>query len=74
MRMHRRLGPGVLESIYDECLRYELTKANIQFQHQAPLATRYGTVPLNGLYIADMIVANQAAFGLKSVEHILPAS
>jgi hypothetical protein len=29
---------------------------------------------LNGLYIADMIVANQAAFGLKSVEHILPAS
>ena len=55
MHVHRQLGPGLLESIYEECLRYELTKANIPYQHRVPLPVRYGNVQLQGLFIADII-------------------
>ena len=41
MRVHRRLGPGLLESVYGKCLCYELARAEIQFQRQVPLVVRY---------------------------------
>lgn len=67
-----RLGPGLLQSIYEECLRYALTNATIAFQHQVPLRVRYGDVVLQSMYIADVIVANQVVLELKAVEHMLP--
>lgn len=72
MRVHRRLGPGLLESIYTECLRYELTKSSIPFQHQVSIPVHYDNIPLQGLYVADIIVADQVILELKAVEHILP--
>ncbi len=72
MRVHRHLGPGLLESIYEKCLCYELTRAELQFQHQVPLPVHYDDAVLDTGYIADIIVANQVILELKAVERILP--
>jgi GxxExxY protein len=71
MRMHCHLGPGLLESIYEACLRHELEKAAIPFQRQAPLPVIYDDVHLDGAYVADVIVAEQVILEIKSVERIL---
>ncbi|HSZ91761.1 MAG TPA: GxxExxY protein [Acetobacteraceae bacterium] len=72
MRVHRHLGPGLLESIYEKCLCYELTRAELQFQRQVPLPVHYDDAVLDTGYIADIIVANQVILELKAVERILP--
>ncbi len=72
MRVHRRLGPGLLESVYEKCLCHELTRAGVPFQRQVALPVTYDDVQLDGAYIADIIVDNQVILELKSVENILP--
>ena len=72
MQVHRHLGPGLLESIYEACLCHELEKAAIPLQRQAPLPVIYDDVHLDGAYIADVIVAEQVILEIKSVEPILP--
>lgn len=72
MRVHRHLGPGLLESIYEKCLCHELARAEIPFQRQASLPVTYDDVELDGAYLADVIVDKQVILELKSVEHILP--
>jgi GxxExxY protein len=72
MRVHRRLGPGLLESIYEDCLCHELEQASIPFQRQVPLAVVYDNIRLGCGYVADVIVAQQVVLELKSVERLLP--
>jgi GxxExxY protein len=72
MRVHRRLGPGLLESVYEKCLCHELQSAEVPFRRQVPLRVRYDDVQLDCGYIADIIVDNQVLLELKSVERILP--
>jgi GxxExxY protein len=72
MRVHRRLGPGLLESVYEKCLCYELTRAEMLFQRQVPLPVHYDDVLLDTGYIADIIVGNQVILELKAVERLLP--
>jgi GxxExxY protein len=72
MRVHRRLGPGLLESIYEACLCHELGKEAIPFRCQAPLPVIYDEVCLDRACIADVIVAEQVILEIKSVEKILP--
>ena len=72
IRVHYRLGPGLLESIYETCLCHELGKAAIPFQRQAPLPIVYDDVRLDCAYVADVIVAEQVILEIKSVEQILP--
>ncbi len=72
MRVHRELGPGLLESVYHKCLCYELADAGIQFRSKVPLPVHYRDTRLEGGYIADVIVADQVILELKSVEHLLP--
>jgi len=72
MQVHRQLGPGLLESVYEKCLCYELTQAAIPFQRQAPLAVHYGDVLLESGCVADIIVDNQVVLELKAVERMLP--
>jgi GxxExxY protein len=72
MRVHRRLGPGLLESIYEKCLCYELARAEMPFRRQVPLPVHYDDAILETGYIADIIVDNQVILELKAVEHILP--
>jgi GxxExxY protein len=72
IRVHYRLGPGLLESIYEACLCHELEKAVIPFRRQAALPIVYDDVRLDCAYVADVIVAEQVILEIKSVEQILP--
>ena len=70
--MHRKLGPGLLESVYDACLCWELEHDNLAFQRQVPLPVIYEGVNLTCGYYADIIVDQSVIVELKSVERILP--
>jgi hypothetical protein len=56
IRVHRRLGPGLLESIYEECLCWELRHSGIAHMRQVLLAVTYEDMRLGGAYRADIIV------------------
>jgi GxxExxY protein len=72
MHVHRRLGPGLLESAYQTCLGMELTKAGIPFQSRMPLLIYYDGDPVSCGYVADIVVDDQVILELKSVERVLP--
>jgi GxxExxY protein len=70
MRVHARLGPGLLESVYHRCLGHELTQAEIPFVQQVRLPIRYGDIELEAGYFADIIVQNEVILELKAVEQL----
>ena len=72
MRVHTRLGPGLLEQAYKHCLRHELDLASIPCQSEADIPVNYDGTRLDCGYRADLIVANQVILELKSVERIAP--
>jgi len=72
IEVHRALGPGLLESAYEECLCYELHWRGVGFQRQVPLPVSYKGVNLDCGYRADVIVGDAVVLELKCVEHILP--
>lgn len=72
IKVHRKLGPGVLEAVYHHCLCWELQHASLEFQREVPLAVIYEDIRLNQAYFADIIVAQTVLLELKSVERILP--
>jgi GxxExxY protein len=72
MRVHRRLGPGLLESVYQKCLCHEFDKAGIAFRSQVSLPVLYDDVLIDWGYTADIIVDGQVILELKAVERTLP--
>src|SRR5271157_9077 len=72
IKVHRTLGPGLLETIYNHCLCWELQHTGLEFQREVPLAIIYEDLRLNGGYSADIIVERTVLLELKSVERILP--
>jgi GxxExxY protein len=72
IEVHRHLGPGLLESAYDECLDREMTIRGIPFERQYPLPVEYKGIRLDCGYRLDYLVANQVVLELKSVETVLP--
>jgi GxxExxY protein len=72
MRVHRRLGPGLFESVYHRCLCHELSRADIAFDEQVCLPIRYGDVEIESGYRADIIVSHEVILELKSVEQLTP--
>ncbi|MDQ7066140.1 MAG: GxxExxY protein [candidate division KSB1 bacterium] len=72
IEVHRHLGPGLLESAYEECLCYELSKLNIKFQRQIPLPVKYKTVQLDCGYRLDLLVEKLVIVESKSVQEIDP--
>ena len=72
IEVHRTLGPGLLESAYEECLCHELHLRDIPFQRQVPLPVKYKNVSLDCGYRIDLIVKDAIILELKSIEHILP--
>jgi len=72
VEIHRNLGPGLLESAYEECLCYELSKAGIQFERQKPVSVKYKEVNLDCGFRIDVLVDQQLIVELKSVEKVLP--
>ena len=72
IKVHRTLGPGLLEAVYSHCLCWELRHANLDFQREVPLPVLYEDVRLSRGYVADIIVARTVLLELKAVERILP--
>lgn len=72
IEVHKQLGPGLLESAYEQCLAYELGERNIPFQRQKELAVIYKGVSVGCGYRLDLLVGNLVIVELKAVEKIHP--
>ena len=72
IEVHRHLGPGLLESAYEECLCWELSHAEIAFERQVPLPVRYKGVLLDAGYRVDVIVGRELIIELKTVDALAP--
>ncbi len=70
IEVHRHLGPGLLESAYEECLCKELAIRDIVFERQKPLAVVYKGMTLDCGYKLDIVVEDKVILGLKSVNKI----
>ena len=70
--VHRGLGPGLLESAYEECLCYELKSQDVSFRRQVSLPVVYKSVELNCGYRMDIVVDDKLVVELKTVERLLP--
>jgi GxxExxY protein len=70
--VHRHLGPGLLESAYEECLCFELAQAGIAYRRQVPLPIVYKDVRLDCGYRMDVVVENELIIEVKAVDRILP--
>ena len=72
IEVHRALGPGLLESAYEECLCHELYLRGIAFERQLPLPIDYKGVKLDCGYRLDLVVENVLILEIKCLEHVLP--
>jgi GxxExxY protein len=72
IEVHRALGPGLLESAYEQCLARELSLNNVQFRLQVPIPIEYKGIFLDCGYRIDALVDEQVILELKSVEKIVP--
>ena len=70
LKVHRSLGPGLLESAYEECLYYEMSKDDLFVEKQKPLPLVYEEVKLECGYRVDLLVAGKVIVEVKSVEAI----
>jgi GxxExxY protein len=68
LKVHQNLGPGLLESAYEECLFYELKKTGVEVQKQKGLPLIYEDVKLDIGYRIDIIIENKLILEIKSVE------
>lgn len=72
IEVHRVLGPGLLESTYEQCLARELSLNNIEFVTQHPLPVEYKDVIIDCGYRVDVLVAKEIILELKSVQELMP--
>jgi GxxExxY protein len=68
IEVHRQLGPGLLESAYQECLFYELKQAGFKVEKEKKLPITYKEVTLDHGYRIDLLVENKVVIELKTVE------
>ncbi|MCX6339927.1 MAG: GxxExxY protein [Candidatus Aureabacteria bacterium] len=71
IEVHRALGPGLLESAYEQCLARELELCNTPFEVQVPLPLEYKGIRLDCGYRIDMVVDKKLIVEIKSVEEIM---
>ena len=71
IEVHRTLGPGLLESAYEECLCYELEHSNLAFRRQVPLPVLYKEVKLDCGYRMDVVVEDRVIVELKTAERLV---
>ncbi|HZZ28002.1 MAG TPA: GxxExxY protein [Pirellulales bacterium] len=72
IKVHSRLGPGLLESAYEACLRFELGRRDLHVESQVRLPVRYDDVLIECGYRLDLVVENQIIVELKAVEELHP--
>ena len=71
IEVHRELGPGLLESAYEQCLAYELNQARIPFRLQVGLPVEYKQTKLDCGYRIDLLVEDKLIVELKTVDQLL---
>jgi len=71
-RVHTALGPGLLESVYEQCLCHELHQRNVDFQCQVNLPIAYDDIRIDSGLRLDLLVDNKVVVELKAVERLLP--
>ena len=72
IEVHRNLGPGLLESAYEECLAFELNNAGLIFERQRPVPVIYKNIKLECGYRIDILVENKVVIELKTVDAFNP--
>ena len=72
IEVHRGLGPGLLESAYEECLCYELSQLGLRFERQVHLPVKYKDLKLDCAYRMDLVVEDAVVVEIKSIEELLP--
>ena len=72
IKVHRLLGPGLVESVYESCLNRELCRDGLAVARQVWLPVFYDGMRLEDGYRADLIVDERVVLEIKSVEHLLP--
>ena len=72
IEVHKTLGPGLLESIYEECLCIELGKRNIPFERQKEVNIEYRGIKLESKYRIDLVISKKVIVELKTVEELAP--
>lgn len=72
IEVHRHLGPGLLESAYEECLCHELGLQGLSFERQKALPLEYKGIKLDCGYRMDVVVGNRVVLELKCVDQIVP--
>jgi len=72
IEVHRRLGPGLLESAYEACLAYELRQLDFKVEAQSPLPVVYRDVKLDCGYRLDLLVEDCVIVEVKAVERLAP--
>lgn len=72
IKVHSKLGPGLLESVYEEVICYELNNRNIKYARQKGIEVMYDEVKMDIGFRADLIVENKVIVEIKSVELLAP--
>ncbi len=72
IEVHKKLGPGLLESAYEECLCCEMQLRGIEFKRQVPLSLNYKGIVLDCGYRLDLLVEDKVIVELKSIEGLEP--
>ena len=72
IEVHKTLGPGLLESAYEECLCYDLEERGIAFERQLPITINYKDHAIDCSYRIDILVENTIVIELKAVDRIEP--
>ena len=72
MKVHRTLGPGLLEKTYRKCLEHQLKAEGMQVACEVPVDIRYEGLLLESAYFADLVVDNKVLVELKAVDQLLP--
>jgi len=72
IEVHRQLGPGLLESAYEECLAYELIQRDIAVERQKPIAVVYKEVRLDCGFRVDLMAEGRVVVEIKAVDRLMP--
>ena len=72
IKVHKELGPGLLESVYQKCLHYELARRGLKVNNQLVVPVHYDGLVIDAQLRLDLLVEDTVVVELKTVEYILP--
>lgn len=72
IKVHKALGPGLLESVYEQCLKYELKQNGFAVQQQVVVPVVYEQIVMDTELRLDLLINDSVVVELKAIEHILP--